>query len=73
MARSFENVGAKRLHLVDLDRAFHGKGVNLSSIHSILNNISIPVPLSGGLHNFENIEQMFDFGVAAVIVGTMAV
>ena len=73
MARSFEDAGAKRLHLVDLDGAFQGKGANLASIRSILKNISIPVQLGGGLRNFEKIEQMFDLGVSAVIVGTMAV
>lgn len=36
MARSFEDAGAKRLHLVDLDGAFKGKGANLVSIRSIL-------------------------------------
>ena len=73
MARSFENAGAKRLHLVDMDGAFKGKGANLASIRSILKNISIPVQLGGGLRSVENIEQMFELGVSAVIVGTMAV
>ena len=73
MARSFEDAGAKRLHLVDLDGAFQGKSANLASIRSILKNISIPVQLGGGLRNFKNIEQMFDLGVSSVIVGTMAV
>ena len=73
MARYFEDAGAKRLHLVDLDGAFQGKSTNLASIRSILKNISIPVQLGGGLRNFENIEQMFDLGVSSVIVGTMAV
>ena len=49
MARSFEDAGAKRLHLVDLDGAFMGQGTNLNSIHSILKTISIPVQLGGGL------------------------
>jgi phosphoribosylformimino-5-aminoimidazole carboxamide ribotide isomerase len=73
MARSFEDAGAKRLHLVDLDGAFLGKGANLASIRSILKNISIPVQLGGGLRTAENIEQMFEIGVSSVIVGTMAV
>jgi len=73
MARSFEDAGAKRLHLVDLDGAFQGKGANLASIRSILKNISIPVQLGGGLRSFENIVQMFELGVSSVIVGTMAV
>ena len=53
MARSFEDAGAKRLHLVDLDGAFQGKGANLASIRSILKKISIPVHLDGGLRNFK--------------------
>ena len=73
MARTFEDAGAKRLHLVDLDGAFLGKGANLASIRSILKNISIPVQLGGGLRTAENIEQMFEIGVSSVIVGTMAV
>ena len=73
MARSFKDAGAKRLHLVDLDGAFKGKGANLISILSILKNISIPVQLGGGLRNAENIEKMFELGVSSVIVGTMAV
>jgi len=73
MAGSFEDAGAKRLHLVDLDGAFKGKGANLVSIRSILKNISIPVQLGGGLRNAENIEKMFELGVSSVIVGTMAV
>ena len=73
MAISFEDAGAKRLHLVDLDGAFRGKGANMASIRSILKNISIPVQLGGGLRNAENIEQMFELGVSSVIVSTMAV
>ena len=73
MAISFEDAGAKRLHLVDLDGAFRGKGANMASIRSILKNISIPVQLGGGLRNAENIEQMFELGVSSVIVSKMAV
>ena len=73
MARSFEDAGAKRLHLVDLDGAFRGQGTNLDSIHSILKTISIPVQLGGGLRTAENVEKMFELGVSSVIVGTMAV
>ena len=73
IARSFEDAGAKRLHLVDLDGAFEGKGANLMSIRSILKNISIPVQLGGGLRNIEDIEHIFELGVSSVIIGTMAV
>ena len=73
MACSFEDAGAKRLHLVDLDGAFRGQGKNLDSIHSILKSISIPVQLGGGLRSADDVERMLKLGVSSVIIGTMAV
>ena len=73
MAVTFEEAGAKRLHLVDLDGAFQGEGANISSISSILENVSIPVQIGGGLRTEEDIDRMLALGVSAVIVGTMAV
>ena len=73
MAVKFEKAGAKRLHLVDLDGAFQGEGANISSIRSILKNVSIPVQIGGGLRTEEDIDRMLALGVSAVIVGTMAV
>ena len=73
MAVKFEKTGAKRLHLVDLDGAFKGVGDNISSIRSILKNVSIPVQIGGGLRTEEDIDRMLDLGASAVIVGTMAV
>ena len=73
MARSFEDAGAKRLHLVDLDGAFRGQGTNLDCIHSILKTISIPVQLGGGLRTADDVERMLKLGVSSVIIGTMAV
>ena len=73
MAVKFEETGAKRLHLVDLDGAFKGVGDNISSIRSILKNVSIPVQIGGGLRTEEDIDSIMDLGASAVIVGTMAV
>ena len=73
MAVKFEEAGAKRLHIVDLDGAFKGVGTNIPSIRSILKNVSIPVQIGGGLRTEEDIDTMIDLGVSSVIVGTMAV
>ena len=73
MAFKFEESGAKRLHLVDLDGAFQGISSNISSIRSILKNVSIPVQIGGGLRTEEDIDNMIDLGVSSVIIGTMAV
>ena len=73
MAVKFEEAGAKRLHIVDLDGAFQGEGANISSIRSIMKNVSIPVQIGGGLRTEEDIDSIMDLGASAVIVGTMAV
>ena len=73
MAVKFEEAGAERLHLVDLDGAFQGEGANIPSIRSILKNVSIPVQIGGGLRSEEDIDSIMDLGASAVIVGTMAV
>ena len=73
MAVTFEEAGAKRLHLVDLDGAFQGEGANTSSICSILKNVSIPVQIGGGLRTEKDIDTMMNLGVSSVIVVTMAV
>ena len=73
MAVKFEEAGAKRLHLVDLDGSFDGVGANISSIRSILKNVSIPVQIGGGLRTEKDIDTMMNLGVSSVIVGTMAV
>ena len=73
MAVTFEEAGAKRLHLVDLDGAFQGERANASSIRSILKNVSVPVQIGGGLRTEEDIDRMLALGVSSVIVGTMAV
>ena len=73
MAVKFEEAGAKRLHIVDLDGAFQGIRSNITSISLILKNVSIPVQIGGGLRTEEDIDNMIDLGVSSVIVGTMAV
>ena len=73
VAERFVAAGAQRLHLVDLDGAFRGQGVNLASIQEIVRRIRIPVQVGGGLRTREDVRRMLDLGVASVIIGTMAV
>jgi phosphoribosylformimino-5-aminoimidazole carboxamide ribotide isomerase len=73
VAERFVAAGAQRLHLVDLDGAFRGQGVNLASIQEIVRRTRIPVQVGGGLRTREDVRRMLDLGVASVIIGTMAV
>ncbi|MGQ0634810.1 MAG: 1-(5-phosphoribosyl)-5-[(5-phosphoribosylamino)methylideneamino]imidazole-4-carboxamide isomerase [Planctomycetaceae bacterium] len=73
MARRWEQQGATRLHLVDLDGARAGKPVNTDAISAIVAAVTIPCQLGGGFRDEASIRRALDgFGVARVIVGTQA-
>ena len=72
-ALSFEEAGAEFLHVVDLDGAFEGKGVNTPLIRSICEAVSIPVETGGGIRTMDDIEERIDAGVFRVIIGSRAV
>jgi len=72
-AKAFQDAGAEWLHLVDLNGAFAGKPVNAGAVDAILENISIPAQLGGGIRSMDAIETWVKKGVARVILGTAAV
>jgi phosphoribosylformimino-5-aminoimidazole carboxamide ribotide isomerase len=71
-AKSFETQGFEWLHLVDLNGAFEGRPVNGKAVEAILNAISIPVQLGGGIRDLATIEHWLSRGVRRVILGTIA-
>jgi len=73
IAKKWVEQGATRLHVVDLDGAKAGKVVNLSAIETIVNTVSVPVEVGGGLRNRESVQQLFNIGVEWAILGTVAV
>ncbi|MGK7925418.1 MAG: 1-(5-phosphoribosyl)-5-[(5-phosphoribosylamino)methylideneamino]imidazole-4-carboxamide isomerase [Spirulina sp.] len=73
VARRWEEEGATRLHLVDLDGAKKGQSVNGEAIAAIVRGVSIPVQVGGGLRDREKIRRVLDLGVKRAIVGTVAV
>ncbi len=72
-ARAFETQGFEYLHIVDLDGAFAGKPVNAAAVDRILENVSIPVQLGGGIRDIATVEAWLEKGVTRVIIGTAAV
>ena len=72
-ARAFELQGFEYLHIVDLDGAFAGKPVNAGAVDRILESISIPVQLGGGVRDMATVEGWLAKGVTRVIIGTAAV
>ena len=72
-ARDFESQGFRYLHIVDLDGAFKGAPVNGEAVAAILDAVSMPVQLGGGIRDLETIETWLEKGIARVILGTVAV
>ena len=73
MAFKWAGLGAEFLHLVDLDGALAGEGKNVPVIERILQSVSIPVQLGGGIRNLETIEKLLSLGVTRLILGSAAV
>jgi len=72
-ARQFQDQGFEYLHMVDLNGAFEGKPVNGAAVESILQSITIPVQLGGGIRDMATISAWLEKGISRVILGTVAV
>ena len=69
----FQNIGCKKLHLIDLDAAFGRPNKNFEIIKRIRKSITIPIQLGGGIRNTNLAEKYFDVGINHLIVGSMSV
>lgn len=72
-AERFARDGFSWLHVVDLNGAIEGQSVNTKAVEEILNAVSIPVQLGGGVRTLEGVETWIEAGVSRVILGTVAV
>ncbi len=75
MARHWRDLGAERLHIVDLNGAKSGKPVNEAVIRRMVAEVGedVQVQLGGGLRDLDLVERYIDDGVAYVVIGTAAV
>ena len=72
-AADFAAVGFSWLHIVDLDGAFAGRPANGAAVEAILQAVSLPIQLGGGIRDLATAESWLDRGVRRVILGTAAV
>ena len=73
LARRFEDLGFRRLHLVDLDGARSRHVVNLHVLEAIASMTSLTVDFGGGVKSNADVESAFNAGAAMVTVGSLAV
>ncbi len=69
----FEQIGCKKLHLVDLDAAFGRSNVNFETIKKIRKSISIPIQLGGGVRSLDLAKKYFEVGINNLIIGSMSI
>jgi len=73
VAKSFEAVGIKRLHIVDLDGANWEPLKNIKTLENISKNTSLIIDFGGGLKTTKDIQSVFNAGAAMVSVGSVTV
>lgn len=72
-ALKWQSLGAKFLHVVDLDGARKGSPQNLDAIKKILDAVNIPIEVGGGIRTLDDAEKLLKLGVRRVILGSVAV
>ena len=73
VAKEFEEIGFKRLHVVDLDGAKSKHIVNSEVLHRITTDTQLIVDFGGGIKTDEDIEKAFTAGASMVTIGSIAV
>lgn len=73
IAKGFEEMGFKRLHVVDLDGARSKHIVNVEVLKAITTETNLIVDFGGGIKSEEDIEKAFANGASMVTIGSIAV
>lgn len=73
VAKKFEELGSKWLHLVDLNGAFAGEPKNLKQIEHIRKHSELKMELGGGIRDEDTIKRYLDLGIDRLILGSIAV
>lgn len=73
MALEWERQGAHYIHVVDLDGAKSGDSSNRQAITEIVEAVSIPVQVGGGVRSMDDVDAHISKGVSRVIIGTAAI
>ena len=72
-AKTWVEGGFHWIHVVDLNGAVSGAAVNGAAVEAILESVSVPVQLGGGIRSLADVERWIEAGVSRVILGTVAV
>jgi phosphoribosylformimino-5-aminoimidazole carboxamide ribotide isomerase len=71
VATRFQEDGARRLHVIDLDAALE-QGDNREVLRDICQAVAIPVQAGGGVRELTDIQAVLELGASRAILGTTA-
>jgi phosphoribosylformimino-5-aminoimidazole carboxamide ribotide isomerase len=73
VAKRWQELGAKRIHVVNLDGAFGRASGNVEIVRRIAQNVAAEVQFGGGLRSMVDIEAAAATGVKKLVLGTIAI
>ncbi len=73
VAKSFEDLGIKKIHLVDLDGAKAKQVINFNILEEIAIKTKLEIEFGGGVKSDADLQKVFDSGATQAIIGTVAV
>ncbi|MCY7345659.1 MAG: 1-(5-phosphoribosyl)-5-[(5-phosphoribosylamino)methylideneamino]imidazole-4-carboxamide isomerase [Pyrinomonadaceae bacterium] len=73
IAKEFDSIGLKRLHIVDLDGAKNGAITNLKVLENIARQTNLTIDFGGGIKTDEDVQAVFDGGAKMASIGSVAV
>ncbi len=71
VARSFEEAGIRRIHIVDLDAAKGGGKNNRETLRKIRKATSCTIEIGGGIRTEDDVKELIDLGADRLILGTI--
>lgn len=73
IAKQFEDVGIKRLHVVDLDGAKANHIVNYKTLETLATQTNLVIDFGGGIKSDEDVRIAFESGAEFITGGSIAV
>lgn len=73
IARTFESIGIRRLHMVDLDGARSGSPRNLGVLELVAAGTGLEIDFGGGVRSEADLKDVFNAGAAVANIGSLAV
>jgi cyclase len=72
-ARFYEEEGADELAILDISATLENRKTRLEWVTKVIDEISIPLTVGGGISNIEDMKELFELGVSKVSVNTAAI